>query len=228
MTEKKIPSVTSVLRSHMIEVPEVINQASGIRVLGKIIRSIVFTTDVAIVRNINANAVIAVYPFTPQAAITHAIITAAEMPVFCGVGGGLTRGQRVQQLARDAESQGALGVVVNAPTPDKTIRMIEEVIDIPIIVTVVSDDIELIQGRLDAGTDIVNVSGASKTAEIVAKLRKSYPDLPIIATGGPTEQSILETIDAGANAITYTPPTPGELFKGTMEKYREQARQKKS
>ncbi len=35
---------------------------------------------------------------------------------------------------------------------------------------------------------------------------------PIIATGGPTEESILRTIQAGANAITYTPPTTGQLF----------------
>ena len=223
MEKIKAPIVSSDLRSHMIEVPEVINRASGIRVLGKLIRSIVFTTDVAIVRNINANAVIAVYPFTPQAAITHAIITAAEMPVFCGVGGGLTRGQRVQQLARDAESQGALGVVVNAPTPNKTIEMIEDVIDIPIIVTVVSDDPDIIPGRLKAGADIVNVSGAAQTAKIVRRLREHYLDLPIMATGGPNEESILETIEAGANAITYPPPTNGELFKGTMERYRAQA-----
>ncbi|MDY6006557.1 MAG: hydrolase, partial [Gemmiger sp.] len=44
---------------------------------------------------------------------------------------------------------------------------------------------------------------------------------PIIATGGRTEESIAETIAAGANAITYTPPSPAELFKAMMEKYRE-------
>ncbi|MDY6097102.1 MAG: hydrolase, partial [Oscillospiraceae bacterium] len=40
-------------------------------------------------------------------------------------------------------------------------------------------------------------------------------------TGGPTEESILETIRAGANAITITPPTTGELFAGIMHDYRE-------
>lgn len=47
---------------------------------------------------------------------------------------------------------------------------------------------------------------------------KKYPELPIIATGGPTEESIAETIQAGANAITYTPPSSGELFSRKMEK----------
>lgn len=42
-----------------------------------------------------------------------------------------------------------------------------------------------------------------------------------MATGGPTNESILETIAAGANAITYTPPTNGELFRVKMEQYRE-------
>lgn len=41
-----------------------------------------------------------------------------------------------------------------------------------------------------------------------------------MATGGPTEETIKKIIDAGANAITITPPTNGELFKKKMEKYR--------
>ena len=56
---------------------------------------------------------------------------------------------------------------------------------------------------------------------IVAKIRKDYPDFPIIATGGPTEESIRKTIEAGANAITWTPPSVSELFKGVMNKYRD-------
>ena len=44
--------------------------------------------------------------------------------------------------------------------------------------------------------------------------------MPIIATGGNTAESIRRTIDAGANAITYTPPTNGEIFKEMMNKYR--------
>lgn len=51
-------------------------------------------------------------------------------------------------------------------------------------------------------------------------IREQYPEVPVIATGGPTDESILETIEAGANAITYTPPTCGEIFKKMMNKYR--------
>lgn len=220
MQNRRPPVIRGELRSHMIEVPEATTQASGIRIFGKLIKSIVFTTDVAIVRNINANAVIAVYPFTPQPSITHAIIAAAEMPVFCGVGGGITGGKRVVSLAQDAEFQGAMGVVVNAPTPNETVAMLREVIDIPIVVTVVSEHTDL-DGRIAAGTSIINVSGAAKTAQIVRSIRREYPDLPIIATGGNKEETILETIEAGANAISYTPPTPAMLFKKIMESYRD-------
>ena len=51
-------------------------------------------------------------------------------------------------------------------------------------------------------------------------MREQFPDVPIIATGGPTDDTILETIRAGANAITYTPPTNGELFAQSMARYR--------
>lgn len=214
-----IPEINGSLRRHMIRVPEAISQASGIRILGRLIKSLLFSTDVAIIKNCNANAIIAVYPFTPQPSITHSIISVSDVPVFCGVGGGTTMGQRVINLALDAEFQGALGVVVNAPTPNDIITQMREKIDIPIVVTVVSEKTD-IAARIEAGASIINVSGAAKTAEIVRKIREGFPEVPIIATGGPTEESILETIRAGANAITYTPPTTGEIFKKLMMKYR--------
>ena len=46
-------------------------------------------------------------------------------------------------------------------------------------------------------------------------------NVPIIASGGKTGESISATIAAGANAITYTPPSSGELFHKLMDEYRE-------
>ena len=92
------------------------------------------------------------------------------------------------------------------------------------MITVVSEHTD-VAGRIAAGADIINVSGAAKTAQIVKKIRETYPDIPLIATGGPTEESIEATIAAGANAITYTPPSNGELFAVSMRKYREAAEQ---
>jgi 2-keto-3-deoxy-6-phosphogluconate aldolase len=218
-TNKYVPNIKGTLRNHMIELPEIIRSASGIRIFGKRIKSIVFTTDVAIIRNTNADAVIAVYPFTPQPVITAALVLAADVPVFCGVGGGLTMGKRVVNLALDAEFKGAMGVVLNSPTSNEVIRQVRETVDIPIVVTVVSE-YEDIQARIDAGATIFNVSGAKRTSIIVKKIREQYPDFPIIATGGTTEESINETILAGANAITYTPPTTAKIFNEVMEKYR--------
>ena len=84
--------------------------------------------------------------------------------------------------------------------------------------TVVKED--YIQARLDAGVQIINVSAAAKTPELVAKIRSEYPDIPIMATGGPTDETIKATIEAGADAITWTPPTNGEVFRDIMEAYR--------
>ncbi|MDF2987129.1 MAG: hypothetical protein K0R50_2639 [Eubacterium sp.] len=215
-----VPEIEGNLRKHMVKIPEVINRAGGINIFGKNIKSLMFTTDVAIIKNCNASAVIAVYPFTPQPVITHSIISASDIPVFCGVGGGTTTGKRVINLAMDAEFQGAIGVVVNAPTKNELIKLLYAKIDIPIVVTVTSENTD-IQARLDAGAEILNVSCAARTPEVVRIIRKKFPQVPIIATGGPTNESIMETIEAGANTITYTPPTSAELFKQLMNKYRE-------
>ena len=206
------------LRDFRIDVPEVIYTCRGLKIFGQRIKSIVFSTDVSIIRNCNADAVIAVYPFTPQPVITQAVMMVADCPVFVGVGGGLTKGERVINLARHAEYQGATGVVLNAPTSNDSIREVSKVVDLPIVITVVKEDD--IGARLDAGAQILNVSAAAKTPELVAKIREEFPDVPIMATGGPTEETIKATINAGADAITWTPPTNGEVFRDIMEAYR--------
>ena len=220
MEEKYMPKITTDLRKDIVKVPKVIREASGIQIFGKQIRSIIFTTDIAIIRNTNADAVIAVYPFTPHPAITKAIIEAADIPVFSGVGGGLTQGFRSSYMSMFAEAQGSIGVVLNGPTPLKTVEQVCKVVDIPVISTVTSKYTE-IDAKLEAGVKVINISAGKDTADTVAFFRKKYPKLPIIATGGPTDESIVETIEAGANAITYTPPSNGELFSKKMEHYRD-------
>ena len=217
---KVIPAYDGTLRSHLLEVPACITACSGIRIFGRRIKSLVFSTDVAIIKNVNGDAIIAVYPFTPQPSIAQAIISVSDVPVFVGVGGGTTRGRRSVRLAAYAEHQGAYGVVVNAPIADETIAEIKEVVDIPVIATVVSTNMD-VGHRIRSGADILNVSAAAQTPELVAAIRRDFPDVPIIATGGPTEESIMRTIEAGANAITYTPPTNGQLFSEKMRIYRD-------
>lgn len=222
MTQPHIPSVMSDLRQDIVQMPEVIKECSGIRIYGRRIRSILFTTDVSIIANHNADAILAVYPFTPVPAIIKSIMMVASVPVLAGVGGGLTTGVRSANMSLLSESEGAYAVVVNGPTTVETIEEINKVIDIPIIYTVVSDKSD-IKSRIEAGVDILNVSCGVETPKVVEKIRKDYPDFPIMATGGPTEESIRQVIAAGANAITYTAPSNGELFKGKMEKYRKHA-----
>ena len=216
---RQIPSCGSKLRKNIVNVPEVINDCSGIRVFGQVLKSFLFSSDVAIIRNTNANAIIAVYPFTPQPIISNALILAADKPIFCGVGGGVTTGERSVELAIHAEFQGALGVVLNKPTPNDLIKRLKDKIDIPVTITIVSEKDD-IKGRINAGIDIFNVSGAEKTSDIIKRIRDIDDQIAIIATGGKTEETIIRAISAGANAISYTPPTTGELFKEIMQRYR--------
>ena len=189
--KKMIPRYEGTLRKHILRVPEVIRECSGIVIFGRRIKSVAFTTDLCIVRNMDADAVLAVYPFTPQPIITQALLLAADIPVFAGVGGGLTTGRRVTMLAGYAEVQGATAVVMNAPTSTEILAA------------------------------IFNVAAGANTPELVRKIRRELPEFPVIATGGPTEESIRETIQAGANAISWTPPPTASLFKDSMAAYRE-------
>lgn len=214
------PNILGKLRHNILKMPKTIYNATGIIVNGRRLKSFIFSTDLAIIRNCDADAVFAVYPFTPQQAISDAIIKSSYVPVFCGVGGGTTQGARTVGLAKDVESQGAMGVVLNAPVSDITLIGVSHAVDIPVIITVTNDKTN-IEKRLRAGANIINVACALETPSLVKKIRSEYKDIPIIASGGGTEESILMTIEAGANAITYTPPSTKDLFKDMMQKYRE-------
>lgn len=215
-----IPNIESVLRHNILKVPSATYEASGIVINGRKIRSFVFSTDLAIIRNCDADAVFCVYPFTPQQAISEAIIKGAYVPVFCGVGGGTTKGLRTVGLSKDAESQGAMGVILNAPVSDLNLLAVARAVDIPVIITVTTEKTN-IRSRLEAGASILNVAGGAQTPAMVRSIRKAFPTVPIIASGGNTDETIKRTIDAGANAITYTPPSTKELFSTMMQKYRE-------
>ncbi len=217
--KQNIPQIQSRLRHNILKMPDAVYQASGIVIYGRRLKSFVFTTDLAIIKNCDADAVFAVYPFTPQQSISDAIIKAANIPVFCGVGGGVTKGMRTIALAKDVECQGAMGVVLNAPITNVNLLAVANAVDLPVCVTVPTADVD-VQARLASGASILNVAAGEKTPDLVRLIRKDFPDVPIIASGGKTNETITRTIEAGANAITYTPPSTNELFKSIMKGYR--------
>ena len=170
------------LTSPNARVPEIITQRSRrLTVKGHTLKSFAYTTDAVIIRNTNANAILAVYPFTGEPVITQALLTVAQMPLFVGVGGGTTTGPRVAELAMVAEMQGAAGVVINAPAPAETIETTMSMVDIPVIATVTEDD-EITECKILAGAAIINVAAGARTAQVVASIRAHHPEIPILAS----------------------------------------------
>ena len=207
------------LRKAALRMPDEIEEASGFTLFGRRIKSLIYTTDVAVIRNSNADAVFAVYPFTPQPAITQALLTVAECPVFVGVGGGTTTGKRSVQMAAVSEMQGAAGCVVNSPATAEMVEHITNIADIPVIATVVLCDDDA-HAKVRAGAKILNIAAGKNTPQVLRELREHYPNLPLIAPGGKTPESIRETIAAGANAIIWTPPSAQQLQTDMMQRYR--------
>ena len=199
-----------------LHIPSQIDSCPGISFFGRRVKSLVFSTDLAIICNCDADAVFAVYPFTCQPVITQALVNASGRPVFTGVAGTTTTGARSAAMAVQSEMQGAYGVIVNSPTSIEDVHEISSSIDIPVILTVVTFD-ELVATKIMAGARVVNVAAGKDTPAIVAKVRERFPDLPIIASGGKDAASIKSTIDAGADAITWVPPAMQQLQRELMD-----------
>ena len=173
----------------------------------------------AVIRNSNADAIFAVYPFTAQPAITQALLTVAEAPLFVGVGGGTTTGRRAAELAAVSEMQGAAGVVLNSPATTEMVAQIATTVDIPVVATITKFD-DLAAEKVYAGARIVNVAAGRNTAAVIAELRAAFPNLPIIATGGHDATTAQATVSAGANALIWAPPSVVQLQKDMMVRYR--------
>ena len=67
---------------------------------------------------------------------------------------------------------------------------------------------------------IINVAAGRRTPDVVQQIRQRYPSIPLLASGGSTDESTAETIAAGANALTWTPPSAQEMQSSMMMRYR--------
>lgn len=218
-SKKEIKSVEGTHRKCELPIPQAINNADGISVYGRLLKSFVFSCDPYIIRNTNADAILAVSPFTCQLPITQMLIQISERPVFVGVAGRLTYGKRSVDLACAVEAQGAQGVVVSPGCDAFTIEQIRNAIDIPLIVSVCDTDYASME-KIEAGASIVNVAAGSSTTKVLRKLKLLQEDIPVIATGGGNSKTINSTILAGADAISWTAPSLTELEKVVMAQNR--------
>lgn len=221
---RKTAELMTKLRQDYIKSPSVIKNAPGINILGNKIKSIMYSTDVAVISNSDADAILAVYPWTPNTRILDAITRVANVPILAGIGGGLTKGARSAALGRFAEEHGAQGVVLNSPTTIETIEQVRQVVDIPIFYTLTSEKKD-IEKYINAGINGLNIAGGKRTASLISWALKEISqydeNFPIIASGGESDADISATILAGAHAITFTSYGKAEkLFQSKMEKYR--------
>ena len=118
-------------------------------------------------------------------------------------------------IAEGTESGGHVGEM----TTMALVPQVVDAVDIPVIATVVRCDDDA-HAKVRAGAKILNIAAGKNTPQVLRELREHYPNLPLIAPGGKTPESIRETIAAGANAIIWTPPSAQQLQADMMQRYR--------
>ncbi|MEX0719833.1 MAG: hypothetical protein WD059_04135 [Balneolaceae bacterium] len=207
------------LTANKFEIPQSINECEGITFKQKNIKSILLSTDLSYIQNLNADAVMIVNPFEKSNVLDKVIIEFSEKPVICDIGGGFLREESTIKLSVGALEAGAAGVLTSKPTAPEIIRRIRARIDGKLIYTVMYDA-EPFEELADAGVDVFNISTGEITAEIVLKVKNLLPEVPIMASGGPYDSTIRETIEMGADAIVFNPPTATEILRVVFDEYR--------
>jgi hypothetical protein len=201
------------------EIPNAIDECSGIHIGEHLIRSVLLTTDLAFINSLQADSVMAVHPFDKSSHMDEVIIDFSVNPVFCDIGGGLLHEHEATEAAKRSLDVGASAVVISKPTPAEVIRNIRSEIDGSLIYTVMFEA-EPVKDLAEAGVDIFNVATGEFTAESVSLIRNLLPEIPIMASGGPHNSTIRETIRAGTDAIVFNPPTATEMMRAVFEGFR--------
>lgn len=215
------------LSASNFSIPKAINDSPGLTFGGKKVRSILLSTDLAYLQNLDTDALMVLHPFEPSEELNHIILGFTKKPVLCNIGGGFRDRYRASAIAKAAEKSGAEGVVITKPTSHEVVQKLRKNIDTKLIYTVIYPE-ENISSLVDAGVDIFNVSTGEDTALTVGKIRKSFSDVPLMASGGPFESTIFETIKMGADAIVYNPPTATEILRTIFDDFRREKRFGKS
>jgi hypothetical protein len=128
------------------------NSCKGVSLGGVAVKSLLFSKDMALIENNDADAILAVYPFAPSKKIMKALISFSEKPVVCGVGGGMTQGKTSLEMAIAAEDMGAVAIIVNQPFQNKHIEAIKKRVSIPLISSVSVKEFSF-KDRVNAGVD---------------------------------------------------------------------------
>ncbi|MEX0845232.1 MAG: hypothetical protein WD022_08110 [Balneolaceae bacterium] len=212
------------LNAQKFEIPANIEKAPGIKLGDKLIKSVLLSTDLSYIQNLNSDAVMIINPFDKSNKLDKVVIEFTPKPVICDVGGGFLREEATIKSAVGAFKVGAAGVVITKPTAPEIIRRIRNEINGLLIYTVMFDA-EPFDELADAGADIFNISTGVGTPETVQSVKELLPDIPIMANGGPQDATILETIEMGADAIVFNPPTATEILRSIFDGYRNYIRQ---
>lgn len=207
------------LSANKYSIPKSIEESPGITLGGSLIKSVLLSTDLSFIQNLSADAIMIINPFEKSNELDRVVIEFAGRPVICDIGGGLLREERSIRLAKGAFEAGASAIVITKPTPPAIVARIKDEIDGPLIYTVMFEA-EDIGALHQAGVDIFNVSTGEYTAETVANIRELLPNSVIMANGGPHDSTIKATVEMGAEAIVFNPPTATEMLRSIFDNYR--------
>lgn len=207
------------LSANKYTLPTAIHESKGLKINGQLIKSVLLSTDLSYIQNLDTDAIMTVNPFRKSTDLDRVIIEFTHKPVFSDIGGGLLNEKKMLKLAEGACKAGATGIVITKPTSPGIIYRVASKVDVPVIYTVMLDS-EAFSELADAGIDIFNVSTGEMTAETVQTIREKIPDATIMANGGPHESTIKHTIKSGADAIVVNPPTATEILRTVFDGYR--------
>lgn len=115
-----------------------------------------------------------------------------------------------------------MGVVLNAPVSNLNLLAVSKAVDIPVIITVIDEATDIGQRIASGCVDSQRSRGGANTPAIVRKIRTGVPRFSDYCHRRQQAGHIAATVAAGANAITFTPPSAPGTVQSDDDRYRDE------
>lgn len=195
--------------------PEFLSSAKGFRLKNRLVHAILYTRDKLNMKTTNADAIMTNFFLIPGGKRARSMLLKTGRPFIFPVHFRFIFLLGLSNLIKKLEISGAAGLFVAGWLPDEILKKLCKQASLPVI-SATAPRLDKIFSKIEAGAYAVCLPGKYVSKKMIRILHESYPFVPVIASCGRSEDSMLSCLKSGVDAVMYRPCV---LFGSDREEY---------
>lgn len=184
--------------------PHLCSLPQGIELNGRLIRSILVTSNLYEMIKTDADAIWTDFHIFPGKPHILKILSSVKKPVIVRIANRWSTTATLTETLKVLADNGTAGLYVDTNCPTPKLLTICTNSSIPVLAGS-SPELSVIAPKFDAGISAVCVAGKTISLGQINSIREKYPRLPVIACCHRSVQVINHSIHSGAGAVAFKP-----------------------